>query len=78
MSSDSNKDNMKYSAVSNQKDKYFLIHSVLTNYREVCSHEGLLKVMLFYKQSTSRCATTTKHRSEREVPGKPLLALWIW
>jgi len=55
MSSDSNKYNMKYSAVSNQKHKYFLIHSVLTKYKKACSHEGLLKVMLLWTVHITLC-----------------------
>lgn len=77
MSGDSNKQNMKYSAVSNQKDKYFLIHSV----QQITGKLVHMRVYLrscSYKQSTSCCATKTTRLSECEVPGKPLLALWIW
>lgn len=77
MSGDSNKYNMKYSAVSNQKDKYFLIHSVWQITGKLVHMRVYLR-SCSYKQSTSRCATKTNHLSERKVPGKPLLALWVW
>lgn len=77
MSSDSNKYHMKYSAFSNQKDKYFLIHSVWQITGKLVHMRVYLR-SCSYKQSTSRCATKTNHLSECEVSGKPLLALWIW
>lgn len=77
MSSDSNKYNMKYSAVSNQKDKYFLIHSVWQITGKLVHMRVYLR-SCSYKQSTSRCATKPNHLSECEVSGKPLLPLGIW
>lgn len=77
MSGDSNKYNMKYSAVSNQKDKYFLIHSVWQITGKLVHMRVYLR-SCSYKQSTSSCATKTNHLSEGKVSGKPLLALWVW
>lgn len=77
MSGDSNKYNMKYSAISNQKDKYFLIHSVWQITGKLI-HMRVYLGSCSYKQSTSSCATKTNHLSEGKVSGKPLLALWVW